>query len=146
MMRTRACLYTLALACSILILADVTASADDKAEKKKPALTGVWMLDGGEMKIEFADKNVLKLFPHGNSDVIVILCEYTVEKEGHVKAKITDFDGKDEAKEKVKEILPAGTEFSFKWKAKDDTAKLDELKGEKVEALKSHLEGDYKKK
>jgi hypothetical protein len=146
MMRAKAYPCGVALACSILMLAGVIAAADDKAAKDKPALTSVWMLDGGEMKIEFVDKKVMKLFPHGNSDVIVILCEYTIEKEGRVKAKITDFEGKDDAKEKVKEILPVGTEFSFKWKVKNETAKLDELKGEKVEALKSHLEGEYKKK
>ena len=78
--------------------------------------------------------------------MIAVVCEYTVEKEGLVKAKITDFEGKEEAKKMVKEKLPVGTEFSFKWKVKDDTAKLDDLKGDKIEDLKSHLEGDYKKK
>jgi hypothetical protein len=89
---------------------------------------------------------VVKISPHGDSNVIAVICEYTVDKEGLVKAKITDFEGKDKLKEMVKEMLPVGTEFSFKWKVKDDTAKLDDLKGDKVEHLKSHLEGEYGQK
>ena len=43
-------------------------------------------------------------------------------------------------------MLPIGTEFSFKWKVKDDNAKLDDMKGDKFEPLKSHLEGEYSQK
>jgi hypothetical protein len=125
-------------------MTSLPASADDK--KDKSALSGVWELKGGEAKIEFSDKNLVKISPHGDSKVIAVICEYTVEKEGLVKAKITDFEGKDDAKAKVKELLPVGTEFSFKWKVTDSTAKLDDLKGDKVEPLKSHLEGDYSQK
>jgi hypothetical protein len=132
------------LACSVFGLAGRSASADDK--KDKPALSGVWMLKEGETKIEFSDKNVVKISPHGDNKVIVVICEYAAEKEGRVKAKVTDVEGTDEAKKLVKEMLPVGTEFSFKWKVTDDTAKLDDMKGDKVEVLKSHLEGEYSKK
>lgn len=119
------------------------APAEDKKEDKS-ALSGTWVMKGGELKIEFADKNVMKVFPHGG-DVLVVVCECTVEKKGLVKAKITDFEGKnEEAKAKVKEKLPVGTEFSFEWKVKGDTARLDCQKAD--EHLKSHLEGDYQKK
>ncbi len=144
MMRAKSLRCCVVLACSVFILASLSASADDK--KDKPALSGVWELKGGETKIEFSDKNVLKIAPHGDSAVIAVICEYTVEKEGLVKAKITDIGGKDEAKKMVKEMLPIGTEFSFKWKVTDDTAKLAELKGDKLELLKSHLEGEYRQK
>jgi hypothetical protein len=135
-----------ALACSVFVLTAPSASADDKKDKDQPALSGVWMLTGGETKIEFSDKNLVKISPHGDSKIIAVLCEYTLDKEGRVKAKITGFEGKDEAKEKVKELLPAGTEFSFTWKIKDAAAKLDDLKGDKIEPLKSHLEGEYNQK
>jgi hypothetical protein len=134
------------LVCSVFVLACLAALADDKKDKDKPALSGVWELKGGETKIEFTGKKVVKIAPHGDSAIIALVCEYSVEKDGVVKAKITEFEGKDEAKEHVKGILPVGTEFSFKWKVKDDTAKLADLKCEKVEQLKSHLEGDYSKK
>jgi hypothetical protein len=143
-MRTKTLSCSVLLACSFLILVALSSSADDK--KDKASLSGVWALKGAEMKMEFAEKNVLKMSPHGDSNLIVIICEYTAEKEGLVKAKITDFEGKDEAKKQVKDLLPVGTEFSFKWKVKDDAAKLDDVKGDKVDALKSHLEGDYEQK
>jgi hypothetical protein len=143
MNRSRILPWGVVLACSLLVLTGLSASADDK---KEPALSGVWTLKGGELMIEFADKNAIKIIPHGDSDVIVFLCEYALDKEGLVKAKITGFEGKAEAKESAKNILPVGTKFSFKWKVKDDTAKLDDVKGDQDEHLKSHLEGEYEKK
>jgi hypothetical protein len=134
------------LACSTFILAILPASADDKKDKDKPALSGVWKLKEGETKIEFSGKNVMTISPHGDSNVIAVICEYTVGKEGLVKAKITEFGGKDEATKMVKEMLPIGTKFSFNWKVMDNAAKLDDLKGDEVEPLKSHMEGEYSNK
>jgi len=139
------------LAGTVLALAGLsagtTASADDQKDAKdRPALSGVWVKKAGELKIDFSDKDVLKIFPHGENAVIVILCKYTAEKDGLVKAKIAEFEGKAEAKEKLQKLVPVGRAFSFKWKAKDDTATLDDLKGDDVELLKSHLEGDYEPK
>ncbi len=135
------------LACVTLALAALAASVDaTKDDKDKPALSGVWELKGGEPKIEFADKEVLKISPHGKDEVILILCHYTVAKGGLVKAKITDHEGKEQAKEKAKELLPVGLEFSFKWQVKDDIATLEDIKGDKVDVMKAHLEGKYEKK
>jgi hypothetical protein len=121
------------------------ASADDPASPaEKPTLSGVWELDGGEMKIDFAKKDVMKLFPHGDSALITVVCEYTVGKDDLVKAKITELAG--EAKEKVEKLLPVGLEFSFKWTAKNGTGTLKDVKGEDVDLLKAHLEGDYGQK
>ena len=132
-------------ACSLLLLAGLSASTDDK--KDKPALSGTWVQKEGEHKLEFSGKNVMNLFPHEEYKLIVIVCEYTVEKGNRVKAKVTGFDGSsDEAKNAVKEIIPVGTEFSFQWKVTDDNAKLDDLKCDKAEQLKSHLEGEYEQK
>jgi hypothetical protein len=120
-----------------------TTSAEDKKDDK-PALSGTWALKGGELKIEFADKNVMKVFPHGKAEVLAILCSYSVGKDGLVKAKITELEG--EAKDKAKDHVPVGLEFNFKWKAKDDTAKLEDVKGENTDVFKSHMEGEYEKK
>jgi hypothetical protein len=146
MMRAKTFECSVVLAWSVLILAGLSAAAGDMKDKDKSALSGVWSLNGGETKIEFSEKNVLKISPHGDSNIIALICEYTAGKEGLVKAKITDFEGKDEAKTKVKEILPVGTDFSFKWQVKGDTAKLVEMQGKEVEPLKSHLEGEYSRK
>lgn len=123
------------------------ATPDDKKDDK-PALSGVWVKKDGELKIEFADKNMMNIAPHGDAKVILIVCEYTPEKDGRVKAKITGFEGKDEVKKAAMEKLPVGTEFSFKWTVKADTAEFGDVKGDKdtAELLKSHLEAEYTKK
>ena len=125
----------------ILALACASASADDK---DKPTLSGVWVQNGRDVKIDFTSKDVIKLFPHGENKGCIIVCQYTVEKKGLIKAKITELEG--EAKEKLEKILPIGLEFSFRWTVKDNTGTLEEVKGEKVEACKSHLEGKYGQK
>jgi hypothetical protein len=139
--------YSAVLACSVLALASLSASADDKKDdKEKPALSGAWVKKEGELKIEFADKNVMKIAPHGDSALVAIVCAYTVEKEGLIKARVTGFEGKEEVKKMVEEKVPVGFTFSFKWKVKGDSAKLDDVTGENVEKLKSHLEGDFAQK
>src|SRR5262245_47853235 len=135
----------LVLASGLLALAGLVATAGD-AKGDKPALSGTWNKKDAELKIEFADAGVMKIAPHGDSAVIGIVCDYTVAKDGLVKAKVTGFEGKAEAKKHVGEKVPVGTEFSFKWKVKDDSARLDDLTCDKVEQLKSHLEGEYHRK
>lgn len=138
--------YASMLAVGVLVLANLSATADDKKNGKgAPALSGSWVKKEAELKIIFEDKDTMKIVPHGDEEVIVILCTYTVEK-GEVKVKVSGAEGKEEAKKAVAEKLPVGTEFRFAWKVKDDSAKLDDLKGENVELLKSHLEGEYERK
>jgi hypothetical protein len=146
-MRRKTLTYGAALACGILALAGLSASAGGgKDDKDKPALSGVWVRKGGELKIEFSGTDVMKISPHGENEVLIISCKVTVGKGGLVKAKVTELEGKEEVKEKVKEVVPVGFEFSFKWQAKDDAATLDGMKGDKVETLKSRLEGEYGRK
>lgn len=133
------------LALAGLDVCTTTAPAEDKKEDKdKPALSGTWVRKDGEMKIVFADKDVMKLFPHGEKEVLIVVCKYTVDKDGLVKAKVSELQG--EAKEKVKDKVPVGLEFTFTWKVKDGTAKLDDVKGENTDIFKSHMEGDYEPK
>jgi hypothetical protein len=127
-----------------MALTSLSAAAGEQKDKGKPALSGTWVVQGGQLKIEYSDKDVMKIFPHGDNMVIVIVCQYTVDKKGLVKAKITELQG--EAKQKVEKIVPVGLEFNFTWTVKDDTAALNEVKGEKVDVLKSHLEGKYDQK
>jgi hypothetical protein len=124
-------------------LTHVEPEADD-AKQEKTALKGSWNRKGGEQAIEFKDKDTLTISAH-NGD-LVVTCEYGVGKDGRVKAKLTELGGKEELKEKAKDKLPIGLEFSFAWKVKGATATLDDLKGENTEILKSHLEGEYEAK
>jgi len=133
------------LACGVLALASLAATAEDK-KSDKPALSGSWGKKDGDLKIEFADKGVMKFVPHGDSAMLAIVCDYTVEKEGLVKVKVTAIEGKEEVTKKVQEHLPVGFQFSFNWKVTGDTARLDGVMGEDVAMLKSHLEGDFEQK
>jgi hypothetical protein len=129
----------------VLALATLAAPAEEK-KADKPALAGTWAKKEGELKVEFADKGVVKIVPHGDPALIVIVCDYTAEKDGMVKAKVTGFEGKDEVKKKLQDKLPVGFKFSFKWKADGDAAKLSDVAGDDVDLLKAHLEGDFEKK
>jgi hypothetical protein len=137
--------YAAVLASAVLLLASASAPGEDKKDDKdKPSLSGTWARQEGQTKIEFSGKDVMKIYPHGDNKVIVVVCEYALKKEGLVKAKITELEGRE--KEKAKEAAPVGLEFSFKWQVKDDSATLDDLKGENTDALKSHVEGKYDQK
>jgi hypothetical protein len=135
------------LACAVVALAGRPAAADEpKKDKDRPAPAGVWMKSGGDLKMEFADKDVLKISPHGDKAAIVIVCRYTAGKDNRVKVKVTDLEASEEVKDKLKGHVPVGTEFSFQWQAKGDSATLDDLKGDKADGLKAHLEGTYDSK
>ena len=135
---------TIVIALIALAPSAFPAWAEDKKDAK-PALSGTWAKKEGQLKIEFVDKEVVKFYPHGDNEFVVV-CKFSVNKDGLVKAKITGLEGKDEIKEKAKGILPTGLEMSFAWKAKGDAATLDDLKGENTEGLKSHLEGEFSRK
>jgi hypothetical protein len=130
------------LAAGTLALTGLPAWAEEKKDPKGP--TGTWARKDGELRLEFADQETLRLQPHGDKAEFTVVCGYT-HKDGVVKAKIKELEGKAEILEKAKNVLPVGKEFSFAWKAKDDTATLEDLKGENTDGLKAHLEGEFKK-
>jgi hypothetical protein len=125
--------------------AEQAALAVDDKKDEKPALSGKWSKKDAEPIISF-EKESFRFSPHGKNEVIVLLCDYTRDKDGVVKAKITGYEGKEDAKKMIMEKLPVGTEFTFKWTTRKDGATLEELKGEKAELFKSHFEGDYESK
>src|SRR5262245_16559423 len=128
----------------VVVAAGPLLSADDA--KDKPAASGTWLKKDGELRLEFADKDVLKIAPHGDKAPLVIVCSYTIAKDGTVKAKVTDIEASDEIKEKVKGKISVGLEMTFAWKVKDDLATIDDLKGENTEIFKSHMEGEFARK
>jgi hypothetical protein len=134
----------LLLACGVVLFAGLSATADEG--KEKTSLSGSWEKKAGETKIVFSDKEVMRVLPHGDKIAIAIVCKYTVEKDGRVKVKVTDLEAPEDVKEKVKNVVPVGLEFNFKYEIKNDTATLDDMKGENIEGIKSHLEGEYEVK
>jgi hypothetical protein len=133
------------LICVAVLACGAVALAEEK-KGDKSALSGSWAKKGAELKIEFADKDVVKIVPHGDAAIITIVCTYTVDKEGLVKAKVTGLEGKDEVKKKLQEKIPVGFKFNFKWQAKGDAAKLADVSGDDVDIFKAHMEGDFEKK
>jgi len=113
-------------------------------DKEKPALSGSWAQKDGELRMEFAEKDVLKISPHGKDELVLIICKYTRGKDGRVKVKVTELAGS--AREQVQNTVPIGLEFSFVWKVHDDRATLEGVEGEKAEVFKSRLQGDFEKK
>ena len=72
----------------------------------------------------------------------VVKAKYTVDKDGVIKAKVTDVEEKGEFPAK-----PAvGFEFSFKFKIDGKTAKLTDFDGKDTENAKPVVEGDYEQK
>ena len=118
--------------------------ADDKKEAK--SLSGTWAKKDGDILLEFTGKDGLKFHPHGDKQTLIIICEYAVDKDGIVKAKVTDYDANADQKAHLKQVVPVGFEFKFKYTVTKETAKLDDVTGEKTEMIKSMLEGDYEVK
>ncbi len=135
------------LVCGVLALACRLALADDgKPDKDKPRPSGTWEMKDAEPKLEFTGDDKLTIYPHGGNVAIQIDCSYTVTKDGIVKAKITRLGGPEDVLEKVKQAVPVGLEFRFKWNVDGDKATLDDLDGEDVEQVKQRLQGEYTKK
>lgn len=120
--------------------------ADDQKDDKV-ALSGIWGKKNAELTIEFGENDVMRIAPHGDRIAIAIVCDFTAEKEGPVKATVARIEADDEeVRKKVEGHVPVGLAFRFRWNMKDGSAKLDEVQGDNVDALKTHLEGDFEKK
>lgn len=127
-------------------LAGLVFAAPALADDKIKAPTGTWAKKGGMLRLEFPEKGVIKLHPHGDQEVVVLIGKFTVDKDGIVKVKITDYDGNDDIKKKLKAAVPEGTSFKFKWSVDGEEATIADLEGENVENLRSHLEGKFEAK
>ena len=122
-------LFAVALALSAGVLA-----ADDKKDDKKPDTK-----DYGKLIV---GKDAFKISAFAEDSGVIATCKYTADKDGLVKAKITKVAVKGDFQNKP----PEGLEFTFKWKAKGDTATLDDLTGDGLENAKPVVEGEYERK
>lgn len=133
-------LRLIACGAAVALLVGPAAAQDKKDTKDKPT---VWEREtnGVVLIFEFG-KDTLKGTVLQGDNGFVAMCKITVDKDGVTKVTVT------EATEKGN--FPAtpmkGFEFSFKWKVKDDTATLSDLKGEGLDDVKPIVEGQYKKK
>lgn len=135
----------------VLVLAGFVPAQDKKVEKKddkkgdKPVLAGRWTkeAEGFDLLIKF-EKETYSLMVKAGDNSVTVTSKYTVDKDGHVKAEITD----------VKEVgsFPVhpekGTKFTFTWKVdeKTKTAKLSDFEFPGSGEGKGVVEGEYKEK
>ncbi len=136
---------------SILVFAVVlamvaTTFADDKkdpAKEKPAALSGKWAREVEGFDISFTFKpDVLTVVVENGGNGITCKCKYTVDKDGKVKATITEIEEKGEFAAKPKK----GLEMSFKFKIDGKKATLEDFDAENAEAAKPIMEGEYESK
>ncbi len=138
-------LKSIAIPACALLAWSLQARADEKNAAKTPA-AGTWTKKEGQMRIEFGAKGVMKLYPHGDKAEIALICKCSLDKDGLLNVKVTDHEGNEEIKKKLKNVVPVGFQFTCHWKAKGESATLENIDGKDTEAIKSHLEGEYEKK
>ena len=113
-------------------------------DKKAEGPTGTWVKKGIDVKLEFPEKEVLKVYLHGDG---VAHCDLLLHaREGRAREGEDQGLRREGRDQGSKTALPVGLEFQFTWTVKDGAGKLDDVKVEKTEPIKNHLEGDYEKK
>jgi hypothetical protein len=128
-------------AAGVFALALLTGSTAAEDKKDKPAATWTRESSGVDLTFEFG-KDTLKGTVLAGENGFVATCKITIDKDGLVKATVTEVEEKGSFPMKPK----VGLEFSFKWKVDGDKAELSDLKGDGVQDAKSIVEGEYKKK
>jgi hypothetical protein len=111
------------------------------AAQDKKSTTWEREVNGFEITFEFG-KDSLKVTAMQGDNGAAFTCKSTIDKDGVVKATVTDSTEKGNFPPTPKK----GFEFSFKWKEVGDKATVSEFKWEGLEEAKDIVEGDYKKK
>lgn len=128
---------------ALALLAAGTLVADDKDAKKE--LTGTYTKKAGDLdlKLVFKKDNMMEFHVTVGDAGCVMTSKYTREKDGTIKAEVTNFEKKgDFPVEK-----PKGYQFSFKWEPGEKSGKLTELRGEEIgEDQRQSVEGEYEAK
>jgi hypothetical protein len=119
----------------VLVLATGLAAAEDKKATWEREFNGV------NLTFEFG-KDTLKVTALQGENGTIFTCKSTIDKDGLVKATVTDSTEKGNFPPTPKK----GFEFSFKWKESGDTATVSDFKWEGLEEAKEIVEGEYKKK
>jgi hypothetical protein len=123
----------------VLVVAAGSVAQDGKDKKAGP--TGVWTREAGGIDLKFdftGGKSPFKASVFKGDDGFTATCKYEI-KDGVVKAHITAVEDKGN----FPNPPPIGSEFSFKWTPKDNTAELSDLMGDNTEGVKPLVEGEY---
>jgi hypothetical protein len=125
----------LAGALALAVLSGSAAAQDKKTTAWERETNGI------ELIFEFG-KDTLKVSAMQGENGTVFSCKTTTDKDGVVKATVTESTEKGNFPPTPKK----GFEFSFKWKVEGDRATVSEFKWEGLEEAKDIVEGEYKKK
>jgi hypothetical protein len=110
------------------------------AQDKK---TTAWERETNGLELTFEmGKDTLKVTVMQGDNGTVFSCKTTTDKNGVVKATVTEATEKGSFPPTPKK----GFEFSFKWKEDGDKATISEFKWEGLEEAKDIVEGEYTKK
>jgi hypothetical protein len=124
-----------------LLASSGTSTAQDKKDPKQKPPVWTREAEGIELTLEVG-KDTLTLSAFRGDDGVTITCKTTTDKDGTIKATVTEVVEKGSFPAKP----PKGFEFSFKWKVKDDTGTLSDLMGDGLDGARGVLEGEYTKK
>jgi len=132
----------------IAIAAVVSFAAFSAAREKKddtPTLSGRWVkeTDGFELAMKFEKETCTTTAKAGDTS-ITVTSKYTVDKDGKVKAEVTEVKETGNFPTKPEK----GTKFTFTFKVdeKAKTAKLSDFEMPGAEGAKDVVEGEYKAK
>ena len=123
--------------------ADDKKADDKKADDKAPALSGKWVRETDDFKLEFGfDKDKMTIVVVSGENGLTVTFDYKVDKDGKVTAEVTDVKEKGAFPTKPEK----GSKISFTIKVTDKTAKISDFVVPDGEGAKAVVEGEYKKK
>jgi hypothetical protein len=130
---------------SLLVLAlGFTVWAEDKKEDKEQPIKGNWVreAEGVEIGFNFKTKDQLIVSVIAGDNGVILTCKYSADKDGKVKATVTEVKEKGEFPAKP----PKGYEFKCVFKVEKESAKLSDFEGENADQARAVVEGEYKSK
>ena len=126
-----------------LAFADDKKADDKKADDKVPALSGKWVRDTDDFKLEFSfEKEKMTIVVVSGENGLTVTFDYKVDKDGKVTAEVTDVKEKGAFPTKPEK----GSKLTFKIKVTDKTATISDFEGPDGDGAKAVVEGEYKKK
>jgi hypothetical protein len=124
-------------------LAGLSFADDKKADDKAPTLSGKWVRDTDDFKLEFGfEKDKLTIVVLSGENGLTVTLDYKVDKDGKVTAEVTDVKEKGAFPTKPEK----GSKLTFTFKAGDKTAKITDFEAPEGDGAKAIVEGEYKKK
>ena len=136
-------MFRLLAAFAAVSLAGLAFADDKKADDKAPALSGKWVRETDDFKLEFGfDKDKMTIVVVSGENGLTVTFDYKVDKDGKVTAEVTDVKEKGAFPTKPEK----GSKISFTIKVTDKTAKISDFVVPDGEGAKAVVEGEYKKK